>query len=45
MVRYRKVVVGRFCVTLSRDGHGGGIASREAWLLYKDPCDAIAGSS
>lgn len=34
-----------FRLTLSRDGHGGGIASREDWLVYRDPSDAIAGCS
>ena len=42
MVRYRKVVLGPFWLTLSRDGHGGGIAFREDWFVYEDPSGTIA---
>ena len=42
VVRYRKVVLGPFRLTLSRDGHGGGIAFREYWFVYEGPSGTVA---
>ena len=37
MVRYRKIVLRLLGLTLCRDGHGGGIASRKDCFVYRGP--------